>query len=279
MEDHPLLACIANDDVAGATAWIEAHPAEAEPPAHKAHPLLRQFVATNNGRLHQKAHLEIAELLTSELVCAFRDSVINDHVDEVTQWLCQDPKLTEADFTAGRGIGNALHHWKSIEMAEVLLQVGAEIDSLNSLDESPLTMQLRFGTVEGARFLLERGANPNCGAAPHLPSDTMEVRIELLLAHGWDINRGQLLHDANHGHGNRVQTWLKYGANPKVANENGQTAVHLLAARGTGRKAIRALVEAGTDPKAKDHNGKTPMDLAQEADQRSAEEALRALAS
>ena len=163
MDKHQLLTCLDNSDVAGASAWIEEHPAEAEPPAYKAHPLLHEFVASNNGRLHEKTHLEIAELLTPELVCAIR--VVNDHVDEVTQWLCQDPKLIDAEFAAGRGIGTAMHHWKSIDMAEVLLHVGAEIDTLNSLDESPLTTQRQFGSTKTARFLLQRGANPNLGAS------------------------------------------------------------------------------------------------------------------
>lgn len=84
MDNHPFLKCLANSDIAGASAWIEDHPDESEPPAYKAHPLLQAFVASNNGRLHQKTHLQIAELLTPELVCAFRDSVLNDQVDEVT---------------------------------------------------------------------------------------------------------------------------------------------------------------------------------------------------
>ena len=58
-----------------------------------------------------------------------------------------------------------MHHWKSIAMAEVLLHFGAEIDTLNSLDESPLTTQRQFGSTEAARFLLQRGANPNLGAS------------------------------------------------------------------------------------------------------------------
>ena len=277
MNDHPLLTGFANSDVAGATAWIEAHPDEAEPPAYEAHPLLQKFVETNHGRLHQKAHLEIADLLTSELVCAFRDSVIAYQVDEITQWLCQDPGLTKAEFAAGRGIGNAMHHWKSIEMAEGLLQVGAEIDTLNSLNETPLTVQLRFGSIEASRFLLEKGANPNLGASAHLPSDSMQARIELLLANGWDIDRGHLLHDANHGHGTRIQSWLRNGADPTVADANGQTPLHLLAARGKGREAIRALAEAGADLEAKDLSGKTPLDLALTANEQAAAETLKSL--
>ena len=216
-------------------------------------------------------------MLTSELVCAFRDSVIADQVDEITQWLCQDPGLTKAEFAAGRGIGNAMHHWKSIEMAEGLLQVGAEIDTLNSLNETPLTVQLRFGSIEASRFLLEKGANPNLGASAHLPSDSMQARIELLLANGWDIDRGHLLHDANHGHGTRIQSWLRNGADPTVADANGQTPLHLLAARGKGREAIRALAEAGADLEAKDLSGKTPLDLALTANEQAAAETLKSL--
>ena len=164
-------------------------------------------------------------------------------------------------------------------MAEVLLQVGAGVDCLNSLDESPLTMQLRFGLVDGARFLLERGANPNHGLSAHLPSDTMASRIELLLEHGWDINRGQLLHDANHGHGCRVQTWLKYGADPKIADANGQTALHFLAARGTCRDAIHTLVEGGANIGATNADGDTPLDLALKAGKQVAAEMLRNLST
>ena len=164
-------------------------------------------------------------------------------------------------------------------MAEVLLQVGAGVDCLNSLDESRLTMQFRYGLVDGARFLLERGVNPNHGLSAHLPSDTMAARIELLLKHGWDINRGQLLHGANHGHGCRVQTWLKYGADPKIADANDQTALHFLAARGTCRDAIHTLVEGEANIGATNADGDTPLDLALKAGKQVAAEMLRNLST
>ena len=138
-------------------------------------------------------------------------------------------------------------------------------------------MQIRFGTVEGVRFLLERGAHPNVGRGGHMRTAIMPECIELLLKYGWDINRGQLLHDANHGHGARVVTWLQYGADPNATTEQAQTALHLFAARGAGRDAIRALAAAGADLTARDQAGQTPLDLARQAKRRAAEETLRAL--
>ena len=165
----------------------------------------------------------------------------------------------------------------SVSAARLLLNAGAEHSALNTLGETPLTTQLRFGTIDCVQFLLDHGADPNLGARGHMPSGTMEPLIQLMLRHGWDINKGQLLHDANHGHGKRVITWLRHGANPNAATEQGQTALHLLAARGSGRDAIAALVQAGADIHARDHKKDTPLSLALRASSRAAEETLRQL--
>ena len=104
----------------------------------------------------------------------------------------------------------------------------------------------------------------------------MVERIQLLLAHNWDIAHSHqlMLHDANHGHGERVKIWIEFGANPNATNDIGQTALHLFAARGTGRDAIRALVNAGSDIHATDHEGQTALDLATKATRQTATEEL-----
>ncbi len=140
-------------------------------------------------------------------------------------------------------------------------------------------MQLRFGTMEGARFLLGRDANPNLGGLKHTPSASMAEGLELLLRHGWDINeqvggRTLLHHDANHGYGRRVRLLLGLGADPDIQDAEGRTALHRVSARGVGVETIRALVEAGTDVDARDHEDRTPYDHAASAKRSAAVRAL-----
>jgi|GEM_PF-842551 len=279
-DDELFLELFDQGDRYGAKTLLKRQPALAKHSNYKAHPLLRKFVNRNDGHCYKETHLTIADLLIPTIVRSFRDVVLEDRVDDVREQLRAVPELVSAEFTAGRGIAQAIHHWRSIAVGELLLDAGADIHAVTTVHgvgETPLAMQLRFGTVAGVRFLLEKGADPNRSQGGHMPSDSMAQRIELLLDHGWNIDNGQMLHDANHGHGARVITWLKYGADPNVANTHGQTALHLLAAKGSGRRAIRALVKAGADMNACDHDGNTPLDLARSADRKTAEQELISL--
>ena len=276
------LAAFTRGDLAAARAFIESHPAIARYDGYEAHPLLSEFVARNCGHCYKTSHRTIADLLIPIRVRSFRDAVISDRVEDVRAQLAADPRLARAEFTGGRGIAQAIHHWRSIPVAELLLDRGADVDALTTVGragETPLMMQLRFGTQEGVRFLLERGANPNLGGLKHSPSRSMADALKLLLQHGWDINervvgRTLLHHDANHGHGSRMRLLLEHGADPNIEDAAGRTALHLVSARGTGSEAIRALVEAGARVDARDHEGRTPLDLASSARSQAAARAL-----
>jgi len=244
---------------------------------YQAHPLIRAFVASNRGHCYRRPHLLIADLLTPEPVRRFRDQLLKDNVPAVGDMLREDAALAHAQFTGGRGIAQAIHHWRSVEVGSLLVSAGSDINSVTNLGESPLTMQVRYGSVEGVKFLLDSGVNPNIGGGFHMRSRDMVDIIELLVSHGWIVDDQLMLHDANHGYGTRVQLWLKYGADPNAKNRDGRTALHLFAVSGKGRDVIRSLVNAGAEVNVRDAHGLTPLQLARSAPWKSAREVLQEL--
>ncbi|MDE0038660.1 MAG: ankyrin repeat domain-containing protein [Gammaproteobacteria bacterium] len=279
------LAAFRDGDAGAAKGVLAETPGLLSHAGYGAHPLLHACVSQNDGHCYRKAHLEIAELLIPRVVRDFRDAVLGDRLSDVRDHLETDPPLATAEFTAGRGIAQAIHHWQSTAVAELLLARGADIDVQTTVHfngDTPLSWKLRTGDIPGVRFLLERGADPTRGPIKFMPSAVMSDAIPLLQSHGWDINEGAgertlLHHDANHGHGAKVRILLDHGADPNVRDDVGRTPLHLLAARGVGRDAIRALARAGADLKVRDDAGRTSLDYARRAQRRTAERELAGL--
>lgn len=235
---------------------------------------LKESILANKGQCHRGVHLRIAHSLMPPALLAFQESVLTEDRGQVESFLKRFSGWANAEFVAGFGISRPLHHFRTLGMAELLLEHGARLNELTSRGETPLAIQLRLGSIEEVRFLLDQGADPNRGRCAHLPSKDMSDRIALLKTYGWKGDREQLVHDARRGHAQRVRTWVKAGADVHAQDEQGRTALHWLAARGTGSSAIDTLIMAGADALRKDNDGQTPLQLAREAPQGAALKAL-----
>jgi cytohesin len=140
----------------------------------------------------------------------------------------------------------------------------------NPLGFTPLHYAAMYGRHEIAELLLERGADPNIqdndGDTPlHLAAaNGYSEIVKLLLEHGADPNVQDYggmtpLHYAATGYLEVVELLLEHGANPNIQNNNGYTPLHYAVANCRVGVA-RVLLDHGADPTIRDNKGRTPLD-------------------
>lgn len=73
--------------------------------------------------------------------------------------------------------------------------------------------------------------------------------------------KSELHQDAAQGYTNRVRALLEQGADPNARDDDGRTPLHWPAFRGY-TEIVEALLAAGADPSVQDSKDRTPLDLA-----------------
>ena len=114
---------------------------------------------------------------------------------------------------------------------------GANINSKDVLDRTPLHLAAFYGRTKTIAFLIENGAEID--AKDHIGMTPLHAAV---------IS----------GRRQSVQLLLEKHANIHTQTESGQTALHLSAATGQPR-LTRFLIEQGANPNQKDLDGKTPL--------------------
>jgi len=128
------------------------------------------------------------------------------------------------------------------EIAEYLLEKGANARTGNQYKKSALIAACENGHAEIVKMLLKKGAATQSG----------------------DIIGTLAIHAAaNNGHADVIRILLENKALPDVKDGNKYTAMHLAAMRGY-TEAVRALVEGGASVTKKDSDGRTAMDIAKD---------------
>lgn len=162
---------------------------------------------------------------------------LNDRVNEL---LDDDPSA----LNVSRGFSslvNVAFEYDQLETAKLLMRRGYSL---------PIPMG---GDDEWIRWAVGQGASPDGERGD-----------------GWPLN-----HQAGHGRMKGVATLLELGADPNPQDKQGNTPMHRLAQRGTGREFARLLLEHGADLSIRNVKGKTPLDLAARARQPTLLEFLR----
>ena len=200
----------------------------------------------------------------------------------------------DVDYKDGRW-GTAMHKFiisrpgdpdSELDFLHLLLSYGPDLEARDAMTErgrTPLDVAALVNASAVARILIEHGALID--ESLHLASGVKGSRVaSVLIEAGADTSlRRQTdgftpLHVAARFGSGMGLLLLKSGANPNVPDENGRLPLHL-AAEEDDRKLVADLIEHGGEWEAKDRSGKTPLEMARSNGSLAAAEVLSTLAS
>ena len=160
------------------------------------------------------------------------------------------------------------------ECFEQLLKAGANADSKDSYENTPLSMACEHGSTRMIKLLIEKGvdlemrAGGTRGTALHKAANWGYLNcVDLLLETGADkdardiMNRTPLMLACIHAPAAEgiIKKLLEFGSDVNALSNDSKTALHFVCARGLEPSM---LIEAGSDPNVKDLDGNTPLHLA-----------------
>ena len=164
--------------------------------------------------------------------------------------------------------GSRMPKADTLGIARLLIDAGAEVSALTrSWAQNVNAAYFAAGRKDKAMFdlLLASGADATDALSHAVWAGSYELAASAL-QHGAAIDRATangkpLLNDTIRWGQIPQMTWrLEHKASPNVPDERGWTAVHQAASRGNVR-ILRAVLDAGGDPKRRDKEGRTPRDV------------------
>ncbi len=124
------------------------------------------------------------------------------------------------DFTNGYG-DTALHHANIVEVVEILIEAGADVNRLSRLGDPPLVSTAASGDAAIASALIRAGADINIQS-----SEGDSPLIEAAWAGNYEV----------------VELLIRYGADPALRNKEGLTALQVAKSKHR-RRCVEALTQ------------------------------------
>ncbi|KUI69387.1 Ankyrin repeat and KH domain-containing protein 1 [Cytospora mali] len=128
---------------------------------------------------------------------------------------------------------------RDAEAIRLLLLFGAEPNTYDTHDVTPLFQATHMGFLEGAKMLVKYGADPNLAAGPENDTPLALAAVE--------------------GNLDLVHLFLTYGGDPGRIMANNNTVLVRAINRKTPRQVIELLLNYGSDPNGKNGEGTSPM--------------------
>ncbi|KAM9470293.1 SH3 and multiple ankyrin repeat domains protein 2b [Clarias gariepinus] len=230
------------------------------------------------SRVYQHANVnekQIEKLHTQANLKKFLEHIQQHQVDKVTKLLERglDPNYHDSD-TGETPLTLAAHLDNMVEMIAALKNGGAHLDFRSRDGMTALHKAARAKNQITLKAMLELGASPDYkdgqGLTPLYHTVTvggdpscceMLLRAKAsLTCH--DENGWYEIHQAcRYGHVQHLEHLLFYGADMRVQNASGNTALHICALY-KQENCARVLLHRGANKEVKNHRGQTPFQVA-----------------
>uniref|UniRef100_A0A8C9N8D1 Oxysterol-binding protein-related protein 1 n=1 Tax=Serinus canaria TaxID=9135 RepID=A0A8C9N8D1_SERCA len=154
-------------------------------------------------------------------------------------------------------------------VVEDLLKAGADVNVLNDMGDTPLHRAAFTGRKEVVMLLLQHNADPSIvnGSGETAKEVTYDKDIRNMLEGNFNRSEFLLLGAAREGETGKLTALLNKRKPPDIncTDQMGNTPLHCAAYRAHKHCALK-LLKNGADPKIKNKNDQTPLDLAQGAE-------------
>lgn len=206
--------------------------------------------------------------------------IVDVHDDSVrfrtSEWVIRPVVLNRIrqinlnNLTNGKTALYRASSWGHLDIVNLLLTAGADVNKMNKKRRTPLYIASKKGHVDIVNLLLYAGADMDIAdiydkTPLYIASKTGHVDIiNLLLSAGANVNKGDLtpLYIASEErHLDIVKLLLSAGADVNKVNSNGETPLCIASWNGS-LDIVKLLLDAGADPKKTTGYGKTPLHFA-----------------
>ena len=136
-----------------------------------------------------------------------------------------------------------------LNLALLLLKYGADVNTLDKHNQTPLHLAVKRDRSELAVILLEHGADASA------EDNNRRTMLHILLSETWNMDEGDVL--------NLALMLMKQGAEVNTRDKDNETPLHLAARRGWFKLA-GILLECEADAKAENYDGKTTLHILSE---------------
>lgn len=182
--------------------------------------------------------------------------------------------------TSGNFKGTVLHlaiRERQLEIAELLVKRGADVNAKGELDETPLHMAVRNQYLPSVQLLVNKGAAVNSTANNNVTPLDVAARgghlgiVRYLLEKGATVNQvlsikaQSPLHNAiRKNHQEIVKLLIDKGANVNAQDFYHDTPLHVAVANDSCSEIVEYLLKRGSNVMASDIDGNTPIYIAAE---------------